>query len=100
MDQCLLVLIASPSIENALVDWLLDRSDIPGFTSAPISGHGASAHSLTAAEQVAGRQRQIMFQMHLPEAVARNVIADARNAFQGSGLHYWLTPVLAAGHMH
>ena len=40
MDQCLLVLIASPSIENAVVDWLLDRNDIPGFTSAPISGHG------------------------------------------------------------
>ena len=100
MDQCLLVLIASPSIENAVVDWLLDRNDIPGFTSAPISGHGASTHSLTAAEQVAGRQRQVMFQMHLKEAVARSVIDDAQRAFRGSGLHYWLTPVLAAGHMN
>ncbi|MGD2073988.1 MAG: DUF3240 family protein [Gammaproteobacteria bacterium] len=99
MDQCLLVLIASPSIEYALVDWLLERDDIPGFTSAPISGHGASAHSLTAAEQVAGRQRQIMFQMHLAEAQARIVIEDAERHFRGSGLHYWLTPVLAAGHM-
>jgi len=100
MDQCLLVLIVSPSIESAVADWLLDRDDIPGFTSAPISGHGASAHSLTAAEQVTGRQRQIMFQMHLPEALARAVIADARDAFRGSGLHYWLTPVLEAGHLH
>jgi len=100
MEQCLLVLIASPSIENAVVDWLLDRDDIPGFTSAPISGHGASALSMTAAEQVAGRQRQVMFQMHLPEAVARTVIDDAQGFFRGSGLHYWLTPVLTAGHMN
>jgi hypothetical protein len=99
MRQCLLVLIASPSIEYAVVDWLLERSDIPGFTSAPISGHGASAHSLTPAEQVAGRRRQIMFQMHLPETVARRVIVDAKASFGGSGLHYWLTPVLDAGHM-
>ena len=99
MEQCLLVLIVSPSIESTLVDWLLDHDDIPGFTSVPISGHGASAHSLTAAEQVAGRQRQVMFQMHLEESVARSVIAEAHTLFRGSGLHYWLTPVLAAGHM-
>jgi hypothetical protein len=99
MDQCLLVLIVTPSIENAMVDWLLDRDDIPGFTSVPISGHGASAHSLTPAEQVAGRQRQIMFQLHLPVDTAHPLVEAIRDAFSGSGMHYWLTPVLASGHL-
>ncbi|MGD8937450.1 MAG: DUF3240 family protein, partial [Thiogranum sp.] len=81
MDQCLLVLIVTPTIENAVVDWLLERDDVPGFTSAPINGHGASAHSLTAAEQVAGRQRQIMFQLHLPMTTAEAVVEALRKSF-------------------
>jgi hypothetical protein len=99
MDQCLLVLIVTPTMENTIVDWLLDRDDIPGFTSAPISGHGASAHSLTTAEQVAGRQRQVMFQLHLPVATAQVVVDALRQSFSGSAMHYWLTPVLASGHL-
>ena len=99
MDQCLLVLIVTPAIENAMVDWLLERDDIPGFTSTPINGHGASTHSLTPAEQVAGRQRQIMFQLHLPTDSAHTLVDAIRDAFSGSGMHYWLTPVLASGHL-
>jgi hypothetical protein len=99
MDQCLLVLIVTPTMENPMVDWLLDRDDIPGFTSLPISGHGASAHSLTVAEQVAGRQRQVMFQVYLPVATAQVVVDALRQTFSGSAMHYWLTPVLAAGHL-
>lgn len=99
MNECLLVLIVSPAVENALVEWLLEREDIPGFTSAPISGHGASAHSLTTAEQVAGRSRQVMFSLHLPEPAARDLIAAARRDFGGSGMHYWMLPVLSAGHI-
>jgi len=99
MDECLLVLIVTPTIENAMVDWLLDRDDVSGFTSMPISGHGASVHSLTAAEQVAGRQRQVMFQLHLPRATADTLVDAVRGAFGGSGMHYWLTPLLASGHL-
>lgn len=99
MDECLLVLIVTPSIENAMVDWLLERDDVPGFASMPINGHGASAHSLTAAEQVAGRQRQVMFQLHLSRATADALIEAVRSAFSGSGMHYWLTPLLASGHL-
>ncbi len=99
MKQSLLVLIVTPAIEDAVVDWLLEQEEIPGFSSMPIHGHGASVHALTAAEQVTGRQRNIMFQLHLPHEVAEKIIAAARIAFHGSGMHYWLTPVAAAGHM-
>ncbi|HAJ91335.1 MAG TPA: DUF3240 domain-containing protein [Gammaproteobacteria bacterium] len=99
MGQCLLVLIVSPAMENTLVDWLLEHEDIPGFTSATVSGHGASTSSLSAAEQVTGKQLQVMFKLHLQEGVARTVIDEVRDAFGGSGIHYWMTPVLASGHL-
>lgn len=100
MDQSLLVLIVTPTMENTLVDWLLDNEDIPGFASMPINGHGASAHSLSTAEQVAGRKRHIMFQICLPSATAQTVIDALHQTFAGSALHYWQIPVLAAGHLN
>lgn len=99
MEQCLLVLIVTPTIESTVIDWLLDHEDIAGFTSIPTSGHGVSTHSMSTAEQVAGRQKQIMFQMHLPEPVARDILAAIQQSFSGSGMHYWLLPVLEAGNI-
>ena len=97
MEECLLVLVVTPTIRNAVIDWLLEREDITGFTSMPVEGHGVSVHSMTLAEQVAGSQKQVMFLMHLPETVARNLLAAAQEQFGGSGMHYWLSPVLMAG---
>jgi len=99
MDQCLLVVIVSPSMENAMVDWLLERDDVPGFTSIPVYGHGASVSSMTAAEQVAGRQRRVMFQLHLGQDKAGEVIEALRAAFGGSGMHYWVTPLADSGNL-
>jgi hypothetical protein len=99
MDQCLLSLIVSPAIENAVIDWLLERDDIPGFTSVPISGHGTSTDTLSLSEQVAGHRRQILFRMCVPAAVANTVITEVQISFRGSGMHYWLIPVLASGHI-
>ena len=97
--QCLLTLVIAPEIEDPLVDWLLERDDVPGFSSHPINGHGASEHAMSLGEQVAGRRRQVMFQVHLDVPVARSVVAALREAFSGSGLHYWITPLLEAGHV-
>jgi hypothetical protein len=97
--QSLLTLIIAPEIEDPLVDWLLDRDDVPGFSSHPINGHGASEHAMSLGEQVAGRRRQVMFQLHLDTAVARILVAELREAFAGSGLHFWITPLVEAGHI-
>lgn len=99
MDQCLLSLIVSPAVENAVIDWLLERDDIPGFSSVPINGHGTSTDTLTLSEQVAGSRRQILFRMCLPVAVAQTILEEVQVSFRGSGMHYWLVPVLASGHI-
>jgi len=99
MANCMLNLICPPSLEAAIVEWLLEQGDIPGFSSLPIAGHGSSEHSMTLAEQVTGRSRRVMFLIQLPQPVAERVLDDLASAFHGSGLHFWLTPVIRAGHL-
>lgn len=98
-SQTLLSLVVAPDIEDVIVDWLLERDEVSGFTSFPINGHGASPHAMTLAEQVAGRRRQILFQTHLPRSEADGLLADLKRDFAGSGMHYWLLPLAAAGHL-
>lgn len=96
-EKALLSLVVSPMIEDAIVDLLLEHDGVSGFTSYPINGHGASIHSLTPAEQVTGRQRQILFQTYLDSAQINDVILQLEKAFSGSGIHYWVMPLLSAG---
>jgi hypothetical protein len=97
MADCLLNLIVPAKVEGALAEWLLERDDVPGFSSMPVFGHGSSEHSMTMAEQVAGRSRRVLFLIELPREAAESMLADLGFAFANSGLHYWILPVLAAG---
>ncbi len=99
MSNLLLHLIVPTALEDALAEWLLERDDVPGFSSLPIAGHGSSEHSMTLAEQVAGRSRRVLFLVELPQPVAEQVLVDLRGAFAGTGLHWWLLPVLATGRL-
>ncbi len=95
--QILLSIIAPPAVEDSMVDWLLACREVTGFTSFPVSGHGSSARSMSLAEQVAGRQRKILFQTHLPEPLALQLMERLKGEFSDCGIHYWLTPLLGAG---
>lgn len=96
-DKVLLSLVVSPLIEDAVVDLLLEHDTVSGFTSYPINGHGASIHSLSPAEQVSGRQRQILFQSYVTQAAVEALLSQLQTTFSGSGIHYWITPLMAAG---
>lgn len=98
-DQTLLSLVVSPLVEDTLVDWLLAHDDVPGFTSAAVNGHGSSAHAMSLAEQVSGRRRQVLFRLHLPAPQAQMLVEELKRDFGDSGIHYWLVPVLACGHL-
>jgi len=95
-ELCLLVLIAPPQLEEPLVDFLLEQEGFSGFSLQKIDGspaHGA----LTLAEQVTGRKRQIMFQVHAGCAEVRGLVAQVGETFRGAGLHYWIAPLIEAG---
>lgn len=93
----LLILVASPSLEEPLVDWLLECEAEYGFSSFPIRGHSSRQEKLTLAEQVSGRKEYVRFEIHLPEEAGPPFIEQLRCDFTGAGIHYWLSPVLEHG---
>ena len=95
----LLSLVVSTAIEDSIVDWLLEQQQVAGFTSIPVSGHGTSIHSLSVHEQVTGRRNQVLFQMYMPLPHTGDVIAALKRNYQGSAIHYWVTPVADAGRL-
>lgn len=99
MNQYLIYLICTPDMEEPMVDWLLERPDISGFTSLPARGHGSSSHAMSLAEQVAGRRRQTLFMIQSDEESAYALVEAVREEFSGSGLHYWMLPLAAQGHL-
>ena len=99
MEETLLILVATPALEEALVDWLLEHEDAPAFTSMPISGHGVGHATLSIAEQVTGRQHQVMFHVQATRHEADALIEELRGRFAGTGLSYWVMPLIEMGRL-
>jgi hypothetical protein len=97
--QGLVVLNVAPSLEGHVADWLVSRPEGSGFTSLQVSGYGADPGELSIAEQVAGRQRRIQFEVQMPLAVVDQFLEDASAALGNTAIRYWVLPLLAAGHL-
>ncbi len=97
--RLLLTLIAPVGLEEPLVDWLLEHASGRGFCSGPVNGHSASHESLTVAEQVSGRQRQIRFEIHAPEEEVCLMVQRLKRDFAGSNMHYWSTSLVESGNI-
>ncbi len=97
MQECLLIIVTTPALEESLVDWLLARDELSGFSSTRIDGHGSRQTELSLAEQVMGRQRKVMFHVHTDCEAVTQLLSLLRTDFAGAGLHYWVMPLLDAG---
>ena len=97
--QVLLSLITPPAIEGMVVDWLLEHNELSGFTSFEVDGHGSSVNSMSLSEQVRGRRREIMFQVYLDETLSKVIIEKLKADFSGTGIHYWIVPVVEQGRL-
>jgi len=95
--QVLITLTAPPSIEESLVDWLLQFAEHVGFSSQKANGHSSRLEGLNLAEQVAGRKSQVRFQLHLPSEELPRFMDSLKKDFAGAGLHYWVAPLIDAG---
>ncbi|MGZ4995870.1 MAG: DUF3240 family protein [Methylobacter sp.] len=85
------------SIEEAIVDCLLMLEAEHGFSSFPVSSHDHKNEGLSLAEQVTGRQKKIRFQMYVPEDGLAQLLDQLRGEFSGSGIKYWVLPVIENG---
>jgi len=93
----LLTLVLSPEVEERVVDWLLARDRIDGFSARVGHGHGGAHRELSGAEQVAGRQARRFIEIQTALADARTLVNDLRSDFGGAGLHYWISPLIEGG---
>lgn len=97
MTDCLITIVAAPSLEEALIDWLLTQEDISGFSTAEIYGHGSRTTNLSVLEQVTGRQKRIQLTTHACSAIAPAFIENLKRNFQGANLHYYITLLTESG---
>ncbi len=88
-----------PLLEEAVVDCLLAIEAAEGFSSLTVSAHGSDHATLSLAEQVSGRKKQIRFQMYVPELQLAVLIKQLKQDFSGGGIQYWVMPVLESGYI-
>ena len=97
VPQGLLILIVPPTLEEMLVDVLLQQTEISGFTSSKVNGHG-TVHGdnakLSIVEQVTGRQQRVQFMMHANVADLKNLVVTLKARFRSTDIHYILMPLL------
>jgi len=98
-QEYLVTINVPPLLEEAVVDCLLSIEASDGFSSLEVNAHSSEHEHLTLAEQVAGRKKQIRFQMYLPEKQLSTLLEQLKSCFSGSGIHYWVLPVLESGYI-
>ncbi|OQK15236.1 hypothetical protein AU255_18940 [Methyloprofundus sedimenti] len=98
-QEYLVTINVPPLLEEAVVDCLLAIESADGFSSLTVNAHVSDHEHLSLAEQVAGRQTQIRFQMYIPERQLSGLIDVLKRDFSGSGIHYWVMPVLESDYI-
>jgi len=97
--EALLSLVLPPALSDLLVDWLLEQPEVSGFISLPVNGYGGLEHTMSAAEKVAGYRRGWMIQTHMSQKNACALLKRLKQQFEGSDIHYWMTPLVVGGHL-
>ncbi len=93
----LIRLTASPTLEEALIDWLARFESPYGFSSFPLSGHSSRMDGMSLAEQVSGRKKRVAFEIDVAEAELASFLDRLRQDFNGSGIHFQVLPVSESG---
>lgn len=95
-----LTLIAPRELEDDLIELLLDMQPaLPGFTTAPVAGHGEGFAQASVHECVRGRIRRLQLWMVLPADDAQRVVAMIAARLPHSRISWWLEPVEAMGRL-
>lgn len=95
--EYLVTLNIPPSLEELIVDSLLLLEAEHGFSSFHVYAHHHNNLGLSLAEQVTGRQKRVRFQMYVPQEELPALLAQLRKDFSGSGIQYWVLPVIENG---
>lgn len=95
-----LTLVAPRHLEEALVSILLDMQPaLPGFTSAPVAGHGQGFEGASTAECVRGRIDRVLLWLVLPEESVDRVVTHLDIQLPRSDVVWWVEPVERMGRL-
>lgn len=97
MTKLCLTLLCPPTLEEKLLDTLLLSPQAAVFTSTPTAAHGSAAGQLSPAEQVLGRAVATQVQVLLVAADKEALLNTIQQQFAGTGMRYWLAPILEQG---
>ena len=95
--EYLVTLNVPTGLEEVIVDCLLTFESEHGFSSYPVYAHDHRNEGLSLAEQVAGRQKRLRFQMYVDDNALQSLLDRLRNEFSGAGIRYWVLPVVDNG---
>ena len=98
--NCCLTLVCHQSLEERMVDHLLQHPDlVRGFTITRVEGGSQKELLPSMMEQVRGRSQrvQLLSVMNLDNAHA--LIAHLKQSDPNSEIAYWLTPVIEFGRL-
>lgn len=100
MNEVLLTLLVPDNIAQAVEDLLLERADlVSGFTSIAADGHGTGVALVEPAERVQGHAPRVQIQLAGSEDSMRELLAQLKSTLPRANLFYWLTPIIAMGHL-
>lgn len=97
MSRLCLTLLAPPSIEEKLLDVLLDAVGDEVFTSVPTFSHGTSHSRLNSVEKVLGRSAAVQVQILVTQDEMNGLLERLCEEFVGTGLRYWAIPLALKG---
>ena len=100
VPDVLLTLALPQALEDDVLDVLVAHADrAPGFTVLPAEGLGRHEHLGSAMEQILGRSRRRLVQIAMAQPDVQPLLSALHQALQNPAITYWLTPLLAFGHL-
>lgn len=98
--NCCLTLVCHQSLEERIVDHLLEHPDwVRGFTIARIEGGSQKEVLPSMIEQVRGRSQRVQFVSVMDINDARALIAHLKQSDPNPEIAYWMTPVIEFGRL-
>ena len=98
--NCCLTLVCHRSLEERLVDHLLEHPEwVSGFTLTHNEGGSRKEKLPSMLEQVRGRSQRVQIVTVMNHNDARELIAHLKESEANHEIAYWITPVIEFGRL-
>lgn len=98
--DCCLTLVCHKSLEERLVDHLLEHPEwVSGFSVSPMEGHSQQEKLPSILEQVRGRSQRVEIRTVINREDAQALVAHLKAAEPNHEIAYWLMPVIEFGRL-